>query len=432
MVRSMQLAVAAISTAASYNLAQAAESAEIFGGSLTYNGLIQLHGQKAKLSESDVNPDNVIGRLPDQNFSLELRPNINFSTDLVELRLSPRAKVQRNRVVIGGTEMISTGQRAYINEWGIRITPNDLFSVRVGRQVLLWGAAQSESPSNPLYADNGRANPYLELGGKDLLELAWFPSANWTISYIDNYGQGISDAPPLESFHRTRLMKLDFTGQSARAGVNFARIDGKPAQIGFNVQATLSEALLLYAEGGYSRRPVQYRPQVDANGRWDLAIPGAGSGVYGVSVVGAAYTLQAGPTVTVEYLYNNEGWSKSETNTYFALAVDAASTVSRGGLLAMDAASLLARGAYPGRQLQSRNYLFIQYAHQNLTKNLDFTVRLTHNMNDKSVRVVPILEQRLGDRFKLVALGMFTGGGARKEFASYLSRQWFVGLNSIF
>jgi len=415
----------------SLGVARAGEPIDVYGGTIKHKLLLESYAQATKVADSNDNPGNQVARLAERSLTVELRPDLHFASDILDLRIRPRGRGQENQVVSGGVTGRDWTTEAYVNEWSVRFTPTDSLAISAGREVLLWGPAQSFSPSNPFYTNNGRSNPYLELGGKDLFKGVYFPASGWTFSYIDNFGKGRDEPPPLESFHHTRVLKLDHTGEQAYWSVNYAFIEGTPARIGLLAQRTISDALLTYAEGGYSRYRTQYRPESDGSGGSRLAPP-SGGGLSGLGVLGLAYTLQAGPTVSFEYVYNNQGWTDSEASDYQLLTQAAAQQLAAGGPLTGSAMQQLARGVQPGSPLLRRHYLFVQYLHQNLMKNLNLVVRLTRNIDDNGMRGGPILEWRVGNRFKLFALGVFATGGAHTEFGRYVVRQGFVGLETNF
>lgn len=432
--------VAAASATSVTGAAMAGEAVELFGGSFNGTYLLQGSLQGNSVADSQLNPGNLLARLPQRTTALEARPDFHFASDALDLRFSPRGQWQQNTLAAADATSHATSHattrdnvsNVYVGGWTVRVNPSDTLALSGGRAVLLWGPAQSESPSNPFYTDNGRDNPYLESAGKDFYKVAWFPAPSVTLNYIDNVGNGRGVLPPWQRFHRTRVVKLDYTGRQLYWEASYAAIEGQAARLGASMQATVSDALVLYAEGGYSRARSQYRPQIDASGNWQLAPPDTRRGLYGLTVAGGAYTLQAGPTITVEYLYNNQGWSLTEAAATSALTQAAAARFTEGGAgdaTAADAALLLAHAGQPGSALQRKHYLFVQYLHRDLAKNLDLTVRALGNLDDHSTRVGTILEWRLDQRFKLIALGVNASGGSRKEFGAYVARQWFLGLD---
>jgi len=394
-----------------------------FSASLVTQSYLQLN----QVAEGNANPGNRVAQLPNLNFTQELRPEFKFSTDLLDLQISPRATVQWNQIDQTDSRERGWSDSIYINAWRARLMPTDSLTFSVGREVLLWGPAASYSPSNPFYLDNGQSNPNIELDGKDFAKAVWSYGNEWTLSYIDNYGRGHSVPPLLDTFHPTQVIKLDHTGANSYLSVNYASIQGAPDKLGFSAQMTVSDAWLVYAEGGYSTRRTQYRPSLGANGEWQFSAP-QGGGLSGIGILGTAYTLPSRSTLTMEYINNNQGWSHGENAMYQSLTASAAGQIDTAN--AGSAMQLLARASQPDSILLGKNYLFMQYFHPDLTPGMDLTLRLTRSLGDRSMRFTGILEDRIGKRYSL--FGQLTSDIGGMEFGSYIVQQLTLGMRISF
>ena len=418
------------------NRAQADDSNEPSENDFHDNFVALSYAQNNGVTNSNDNPGNQLAKLPQTNATLELLPEFSLTTGMLKFQLSPRMLEQWNQVQTSGVVSNNEGGQAYLNGWGVRFTPNDAIAMSVGREVLLWGPAMSYSPSDPFYIDNGRSNPNIELYGKDFVKTAWFIDNAWTLNYIDNFGKGVIDLSPpglesfgFESFHRTRVLKLDHTGNEMYWSVNYAKIEDLPDKIGFSMQRTVSDAVLVYADGGYNLHRTQY--QIASNNNEGLQFaPPSGGGLSGIGILGMAYTLQAGPLFTIEYINNNQGWSNAQAHAYQLLAQNSVNQLgTRNTGFAMQE---LARGADPGSILLRQNYLFLQYFHQNLMTDLDLTMRLTRNLDDNGMQIVNIIEKRMGNRYNLFGQIALNTGGSSTEFGRYISRQFLFGFRTDF
>jgi hypothetical protein len=190
----------------------------------------------------------------------------------------------------------------------------------------------------------------------------------------------------------------------------------------------VSDALVAYMEGEYLRRQTQYRPVLAANG-WQLETP-VRPGGNGVGVLGAIYTLESGPTITMEYLRNGQGWSDREYGDFRRVTKQAAEGLA--GPLSGQSLQQLARAAEPGSELLARNYLLVQYLHPSLADDLDLTLRATRSVEGKSWRLSATLEQRFARRYGVFAQLVTNEGGSNGEFGRYLRRQVQVGLKAGF
>ncbi|SIT43215.1 conserved exported hypothetical protein [Paraburkholderia ribeironis] len=407
----------------------AGELAGPFGGTFDYSLVVQNYVESTGVSNSNANPGNQVSKIPETQFVQELRPELKFTQGMLELQVSPRAQFQFNKTKTSDGVNYGWNNSAYINGWIARLNPGNAVSLSVGREVLLWGPAMSLSPSNPFYIDNGRTNPYIELPGEDFAKIIWVPGKSWTVSYINNFGKGRKEPPPLQSFHRAQVLKIDYSGNDTYLSANYASIQGSPDKIGFSAQKTVSDALLVYMEGGYSFGRTQYLPAQNGNGQWYLSAP-KGSGLSGIGLLGMSYTLASGPTFTVEYIYNNQGWSASQARGYQTINQNAASQL--GGPETGFAMQQLALGFQPGSVLLRRNYLFVQYFQQNLFPSLDLTMRMTRNLDDNGTQWGAIIERNIGKRSRLFVQLLLNTGGTHTEFSRFIGQQFLVGLRTGF
>jgi hypothetical protein len=409
--------------------ALAAELAGPFGSTFDYSLIVQNYVQSSGVSDSNDNPGNLIFRIPETEFVQDLRPEFKFTIGMLEMQVSPRVQFEFNRIKTSYGVTTGWTNSVFINGWGIRLNPVSSVSLSVGREVLLWGPAMSYSPSNPFYIDNGRTNPYIELHGEDFAKVIWFPLRSVVVSYINNFGKGENSLPPLQSFHRAQVLKADYSNSVLYLSANYASIQSSPARIGFSAQGTLSDALVVYLEGGYSLGRTQYLPTTSANNEWYLAAPKGGS-LSGIGLLGISYTLSSGPTFTAEYIYNNQGWSVNEFRGYENITQNAASEL--GGPNTGFALQQLALGYQPGSVLLRRNYLFLQYFHQGIVSDIDLTLRMTRNLDDNGTQWGSVIEKNIGKRSRLFVQILLGTGGIHTEFGRYIGQQFMTGIRTTF
>lgn len=424
----IQFCTALITSSLAAASGSTANDAELYPGEFDYS--LRLHGfvEQTELEDSAANPGNQLARLPERQVVLEMRPNLYYRSDLLDLRLRPRLVYERTRISIepGATEKQDETD-AFINEWRLGISPTEDWDVWVGRHVLLWGPAMSLNPSNPFFVDSGRANPYRELGGKDFFSLAWLGRSDWVLSFYDNFDAGYDEPTQLEEFHRTRALKLDLTGFNTYSSLNYAWREGYPDYIGMFFQTTISQAWLAFAEIGLNHGHTQLKPEMDEQGQWRF-VRNTDTQFTGIGVVGLAYTLAAGPTINIEYMYNSQGWNDAQASAAAQLRQDAATRLSAGGPDALNAALTLAQAVQPGSVLSRRNYLFMQYLHPDLFDELDLTIRGTFNLDDNGIRWISTLEWKSKDNLRIFLLGLLnTGEGS--EAKRYLRNQFLAGFN---
>ena len=401
---------------------------------ITLDSLIRAQAfySRSSISDTSFNPGNQLARLNDAEFIFELRPDFSLSYQNLEFMLKPRFQYAWEQIDTTSGHFDQDESSAYINEWRMRLGLRNQFFLSYGREVLLWGPAMLLSPSNPFFVDNGRSNPYRELGGRDYLQATYLANPNWTFSLISNTAQGRGEDLGLSEFDRTDAVKVDYVGQSGYGSLIFSHQRDGLSKMGGFFQLTLSDALLVYAEGGYSQgTPAFYPYRTPTPPGWSFVTDQRDDNkLFGISLVGLAYTFEAGPTLNVEFIYNNAGYSDQEARDYFAMAEQLGSGFAGSGLAA--AAPLLAQAANPRLPLLRRNYLFVQLLNTNIRNQLDVTLRYTRNLDDDSGNFVSVFDWAVNDFTHLFALGLENHGDERNEFRRYLDNQWLIGINLTF
>ncbi len=188
-------------------------------------------------------PFNRIASLPDNAWVAEWRPDFDGSIDKFDVTLRPRALAER----AGDKESADL----WLNEGWVRLRLLDGVSLLAGRETLLWGPAMFWNPSNPFYIQNNKANPHLELGGRDFVQARWQWNRAWTLSAISEVGRGHNSGGAARCGH---ALKLDWVGDNASAALLAAADLGRPVGWYGWTQWTASDALLLYSEAAWSPR----------------------------------------------------------------------------------------------------------------------------------------------------------------------------------
>jgi hypothetical protein len=290
------------------------------------------------------------------------------------------------------------------------------------------------SASNPFFVENGQSNPYRELGGRDYLKAVYFPNNPVTLSLISNTDLGRDELIDQSAFRRTDAAKIDYVGTATSGSLILSQQREGPERIGGHWQWTLSEALLVYAEGGFTFGSESLYPlRISDPPGWTFAAMPGSRGIGSLSLAGFSYTFVSGLTMAVEYVYNAAGYSGQEAEDYFTLVEEASQQFLGGGpASASAAAALLAQARAPRLPLLRRHYLFLQFLRTNLRDQLDLTVRYTRNLDDDGSSLVPIAEWNANEYLRLFALGLFNFGSERTEFQRYLDQQILGGINVTF
>ena len=382
--------------------------------------------QNGVLGRSWFNPGNRLANIPEADGTVEFRPDMRLTLGPVTLIAKPLLAVGTS-LEIDVPAARNTPVDAYMQEWAIRTKLGQALTLSYGREVLQWGPSMSISPSNPFFVDNGRANPIKEIGGRDFFRAVYSPTSRYSVSYIANIGLGRGE-PGIGPFRSTQALKFDYTPKTFNFSVNASYTANSRPAFGGYFQATVSDALLVYAEGAFQTGAAALYPfRVEKDGSWRMS-PAPDNGYHATSVLGSAYTLRNGSTLTVEYISNGLGYSDSQARGYFQMAQAASSALAAGGPSAANGASLLGAALNPGLPLLRRNYLFFQFLRVNFHNRADFMTRYTMNLDDGSGTLAGYGTVNCTNRLQLFAVGMVNNGGNGTESGRILRDQLSVGI----
>ncbi len=401
---------------------------------LDYSIRMMTFGVYQDPADTTQNPGNNFLRLPRYRTGLEIRPDIDLNTERLHLSAKPRFNLQRRQweegVWAGETQW---NDDWFINEWLMRIRANDSLFLSYGRENLQWGPSYLLSPSNPFFRDNGRRNPKQEVPGMDFARAVWLPAPFWTMSLIANTDEGRQSFSPA-LFKKCYALKVDYTGQESYGSLILSYREGGRKRLGFFTGWTATDALLLYAEGTLSRGSDAYYPQAD-EGPFSASMQALyenDSSLQPTVLLGGSYTLEMGPTLTLEYVYNGPGYSDADAERFYRLRDCAAEGFLSSSPEKAPAADRLSIMADPGLRLLRRNYLMVQYNQNDIRGVLNLTLRWTQNLDDYSGQFISVLEYYIGDHLEVFSIGTVNAGGEDTEFGSILDLNWMVGLEYTF
>ena len=385
-------------------------------------------------ANSSQNPDNDFFQIPRYLADLELRPDFYLNFRLLELSAKPRVSLEWRGWEEGDREgETDWDDEFFVNEWLARIRMTENLFISYGRENLQWGPSYLFSPSNPFFRYNGRSNPKREVPGMDFARLVWLPAMSWTLSVIANLDKGRQEFQFIE-FEKTYALKLDYAGQEAYAGLILSRKENDRDRLGAFGGWTATDALLLYGEGTISKGTDALYPEKANNpfGASMEAIDDEGSSLKGIVLIGGSYTLEMGPTLTMEYVYNSPGYSNGEAKDYYSLRKNASDAFDLTGPISDLSRLTLSQTAAPGLRFLRRNYVMFQYNHNDIREVLNLTFRWTQNIDDGSGQFISIVEYFVGEHTQLFSIGTINSGAGDTEFGSILNYQWMIGLEYTF
>lgn len=391
-------------------------------------------GTYQKSADSSQNPDNDLLQIPSYLAELGLRLDARVNLNRLELSLKPRADLECAAWEDGirEDETVWTDDW-FINEWLARIRVTENLFISYGRENLQWGPSFLFSPSNPFFRDNGRSNPKREVPGMDFARLVWLPGMSWTLSFIANLDKGHQEFPFFE-FEKTYAAKLDYLGVGGYAGLILSHKESDRNRLGAFGGCTASDALLLYGEGRVEKGTDALYPKAADNpfGAVMDAVHDDESSLRGTVLVGGSYTLEIGPTLSVEYVYNSPGYSDGQADAYYRLRKESSNAFALTGWVGELSGLTLKQTADTRLTFLRRNYIMLQYSHNDIWDTLNLMFRWTQNIDDGSGQFISLVDYFLGDHIELFFIGTVNAGGGDTEFVTLLDHQLMIGLEYTF
>lgn len=324
-------------------------------------------------ADNPQNPGNTVFQIPQNNAVIELRPDLNLVYKNIDLSVKVRARYQWEEIKINGSSSSKEKGDLFVNEWLARFMASDRLFFSYGRENLQWGPGWLSSPSNPFFYYNGRLNPELEVPGKDFARIVYLPNMAWTISIISNLGKGRTKLFPAEKFNKTHALKVDYTVEAVYGGIILSHKEQGGSNAGAFGGWTVSNAMLLYADLNFSADNNKVDQQQTA------------------LLTGVSYTLESGPTLSLEYAYQKDD-----------------------------------------PDFSNHNSVMIQYQQNEIMNSIDLLLRATANIEDGSMQFVVNADYIAGNHVQLFFNTIINSGSEGREFVHFLDYQLMAGLEYSF
>lgn len=370
--------------------------------------------------------------IPRYGAAIGLRPDFSQDFRALHLVLKPRLYSQWQRWEDGPDKGKNDYQTdIFINEWVARLQlPRDIFA-SYGRENLQWGPAFFISPSNPFFADNGQANPKREIAGMDFARGLWIMSPDFTGSVIANTGRG--QQAFFSEFKRVYAVKADYTAFKKYGTLILSEREGEGLRLGGFAGSTISDAMLLYGEGAVFKGNELYHLKKD----FEKEIPelsrlrNLDDGLQTLVLVGSSYTLEAGPTFSVEYVYNSAGFSDNDAElAYRIIGLSDSTRPPQSVAISSDMTSGKSLG--PNYKVFRKNYTMLQYSQSQIFRKIDLALRYAYNFDSSSSQVVGMSSYYAGDHTQLFFVGNKGLGPKDGEFRAIVDWSLMFGIEYTF
>jgi hypothetical protein len=385
-------------------------------------------------SHSTQNPDNAFLQLYRYSTEVDLRPDLYWEENRVSAVFKPRFNTAHywweDGITHGRTDSTS---RAFVNEWRVQARTSSELFLSFGKEKLLWGPSFLASPSNILFKDMEKIDPKIEVEGKYLAKAIVVPNNTLTVTVLTETQKEENGLQ--ETLKPLRAVKVDVLGKSYQISMIGYEQQNERFRLGSYGQWTASDALLLYYDGVIMRGTDALYPVRDQTNPLgdDLVKKNDRSDkLLGTVTAGGAYTFLSGPTVSVEFLYNGQGYNDQEATDYYRLRQQASSQFFNPALSG-PALTTLAETLNTGLPFLRRYYLMGQYQVREIKNALDVILRYVYGLEEHAGQASSILEWRISDRMQLFNINtVAVAQGKETEFNSILDKSFILGIEAHF
>ena len=396
----------------------------------SYNILGLLLADAQHPARSTQNPDNAFLDLYRCSGALELRPDIfwdpPFASAVFKPRFTAAHKWWEDGMAEGKTDSES---RAFVNEWRIQGKPLSYLFVSFGKEKMLWGPSFLADPSNILFSNTEKINPKREIEGKYLAKLIFIRDNAVTVTAGSETQK--ERTVPGETLNPLRFVKTDLMGGNyAVSLVGYHRRNDR-FRLGSYGQWTASDAMVLYYDGLVTRGTEVLYPREDAGPLSGAFISKYEDSrrIFTTATTGGSYTFLSGSTLSLEFLYNGQGYGDAEAAGYYRLRRSANDHFFDEGPVSGLAKKTLAEAFNNGLPFLRKYYLMGQFQLREIKNVLDLVLRYLYNLEEHAGQASTILEWRITDNIQFFNINSAAVSHADEtEFKSAVDRSCMIGI----
>lgn len=396
------------------------------------------------LSDSQLNTDNSVAKIPDRLLINDFRPQMKVLGPRFTLVARPLLKHEIASSKIGekrSSEKPHASSR-WVDAFGVW-EASDLVQLSYGLQTYQWGAAESINPSNKifhesidskglLYASNGRTLARANLTWSKQLSTVLIAETdepeekNRTIYRSD------------EEWQSKSLIKNEISWNDGSDYIGFVlgslEVDGP--WIGEYLNINLFEGLSIYADASHERGSKAWYPVKKV----ETLAPGIQSTVikleqekidetktHTLATSGLRYSFEGGSDFRLEGIYNSAGWSKEQ----YELGLQSLDRTNPSQLnFLQDNAK---RYLKPGLDFRGQRYLLCSFRTPDVFDIKDFVwyVRNLRSLTDQSAQYYSSVEYAFTS-FTLLASYAHSVGKTDSELVGFVRRSGLLGIRQDF
>jgi hypothetical protein len=401
----------------------------------TYGSVLQ------PVEDSPVNPDNTVLQLDDQTGGIDIRPDIRAMSGALKLIARPQLKMQVSKAIVGGKDRPERPKSSgrWIESYGL-LTASDKVQVSFGLQNYQWGAAESLNPSNRIFHENidGKGLLYT-VEGRNLgrVNISWTKRINTVLMSETEKAKDTSLFRAEETFQTKALMKheINWNNGADYIGVVYGAPETGDSWFGEYFNLSLFDGLSFYVDAAHQKNSEAWYPVLEASAQApnqqvvQLRQSKIGDGkFYTLAVAGLRYSFEGGSDLRFEYIANDAGWSKEESQRA-VLALNLKSP-----LQVADYSKNLQRILKPGLEYRGKSFALLSWRIPDVFDVKDFVVyvRTLRSVIDGSATYYGSTEYSFGSASTLIFSAYSTQGSTDSDLRGVASSVITAGLRQDF
>ncbi len=401
----------------------------------TYGSILQ------PVEDSPANTDNTVLQLDNQTGGIDIRPDIRAMSGALKLIARPQLKMQVSKAVVGGKDRPERPKSSgrWIESYGL-LTASDKVQVSFGLQNYQWGAAESLNPSNRIFHENidGKGLLYT-VEGRNIgrVNISWTKRINTVLMSETEKAKDTSLFRAEETFQTKALMKheINWNNGADYVGVVYGAPETGDSWFGEYFNISVLDGLTLYADAAHQKNSEAWYPVFEASTQApnqqvvQLRQARINDGkFYTLAVAGLRYSFEGGSDLRLEYIGNDAGWSKQESQRA-VLALNLKSP-----LQVADYPKNLQRILKPGLEYRGKSFALLSWRIPDVFDIKDFVIyaRTLRSVIDGSATYYGSSEYSFGSASTLIFSAYATQGSTDSDLRGVASSVVTAGIRQDF
>lgn len=369
--------------------------------------------------DSDYNPKNEVGRIPDTTFETDLRPTFNWELDNHRFKLDPRVITQVTQVEYRDEKHQSDKTEAFLNEAYYQTNIGD-HQLAFGIQNYQWGPAEMLSPTNPMFRFQfAQRSLFFQQRGRNIARWNWQMGPDWNlVSMVELTKNGSALPKEDQKFHQNGVMKLEraLGVSSDYLGVVAGITPYQENFVGEYFAMNFTDEFSVYFDARHQKGSKNFYPQ--DNAFLEFNEREKNRGVKTLANMGIRH--EARVDVRLEYIYNGVGLNDSDWDK-------ARASLTTLGPFTRENFKRFFRGGRDDLQRQHYGYASMRIPDIGGKNEYTFFLRHFQSLADNSSSSQIQMDRITGESFNVYFEASYYNGSKTSEFGSLLKHEVSAG-----